>query len=118
MISQHQALDSRRRLPKSHGLLFDGALRRVASGTYKKRTVLTYGRSIVQLASINNLSGSKARFENETGTHVLTCFNHHVTDFIQAANAFGFRLLQLEEQFDEEDRSQIPRILNLLFEKL
>jgi hypothetical protein len=41
-----------------------------------------------------------------------------VTDFIEAANASGFQLIQLEEQFDEEDRSQLPRILNLLFEKL
>ena len=73
---------------------------------------------IGELHPFKQYTGSKARFENETGTHVLTCFNHHVTDFIQAANAFGFRLLQLEEQFDEEDRSQIPRILNLLFEKL
>ena len=54
----------------------------------------------------------------ETGTEVLTCFNHHVTDFIEAANASGFQLLQLDEQFDEGDRSQLPRILNLLFEKL
>jgi len=73
---------------------------------------------IGELHPFKQYTGSKARFENETGTHVLTCFNHHVTDFIQAANAAGFRLLQLEEQFDEEDRSQIPRILNLLFEKL
>jgi ubiquinone/menaquinone biosynthesis C-methylase UbiE len=73
---------------------------------------------IGELHPFKQYAGSKARFETETGTEVLTCFNHHVTDFIQAANASGFLLLQLEEQFDYEDRSQIPRILNLLFEKL
>lgn len=73
---------------------------------------------IGELHPFKQYAGSKARFETETGTHVLTCFNHHVTDFIHAANASGFKLLQLNEQFDDADRTQIPRILNLLFEKL
>ena len=73
---------------------------------------------IGELHPFKQYAGSKARFETESGIEVVTCFNHHVTDFIQAANASGFQLLQLDEQFDDEDRSQIPRILNLLFEKL
>ena len=73
---------------------------------------------IGELHPFKQYAGSKARFETESGTHVVTCFNHHVTDFIQAANNSGFQLLQLDEQFDDADRSQIPRILNLLFEKL
>lgn len=73
---------------------------------------------IGELHPFKQYAGSKARFETETGTQVLTCFNHHVTDFIQAAKASGFQLLQLNEQFDDADRTQIPRILNLLFEKL
>lgn len=73
---------------------------------------------IGELHPFKQYAGSKARFETENGTEVLTCFNHHVTDFIKAANASGFQLIQLEEQFDAGDRSQLPRILNLLFEKL
>jgi ubiquinone/menaquinone biosynthesis C-methylase UbiE len=73
---------------------------------------------IGELHPFKQYAGSKARFETESGTQVVTCFNHHVTDFIQAANASGFQLVQLDEQFDDADRSQIPRILNLLFEKL
>jgi len=73
---------------------------------------------IGELHPFKQYAGSKARFETESGIEVVTCFNHHVTDFIQAANASGFQLLQLDEQFDDADRSQIPRILNLLFEKL
>ena len=73
---------------------------------------------IGELHPFKQYAGSKARFETESGTQVVSCFNHHVTDFIQAANASGFQLLQLDEQFDDADRSQIPRILNLLFEKL
>ena len=86
----------------------------------KLAKVIDTGTSVYigELHPFKQYAGSKARFETETGTQVVTCFNHHVTDFIQAANASGFHLLQLEEQFDEGDRSQLPRILNLLFEKL
>ena len=73
---------------------------------------------IGELHPFKQYAGSKARFETESGTQVVTCFNHHVTDFIQAANASGFQLILIDEQFDDADRSQIPRILNLLFEKL
>jgi len=73
---------------------------------------------IGELHPFKQYAGSKARFETESGTQVVTCFNHHVTDFIQAATASGFQLLKLDEQFDNADRTQIPRILNLLFEKL
>ena len=73
---------------------------------------------IGELHPFKQYAGSKARFETETGTQVVTCFNHHVTDFIQAANDSGFQLILIDEQFDDADRSQLPRILNLLFEKL
>ena len=73
---------------------------------------------IGELHPFKQYAGSKARFETETGTQVVTCFNHHVTDFIQAANDSGFHLILIDEQFDDADRSQLPRILNLLFEKL
>ena len=73
---------------------------------------------IGELHPFKQYAGSKARFETESGTQVVTCFNHHVTDFIQAANNSGFQLIHLDEQFDDADRSQIPRILNLVFEKL
>jgi ubiquinone/menaquinone biosynthesis C-methylase UbiE len=73
---------------------------------------------IGELHPFKQYAGSKARFETESGTQVVICFNHHVTDFIQASNASGFQLIQLDEQFDDADRSQLPRILNLVFEKL
>lgn len=88
---------------------------------FQKLSIVTATGSHVYIGELHpfkQYAGSKARFETENGTEVLTCFNHHVTDFIQAATASGYQLIQLEEQFDEGDRSQLPRILNLLFEKL
>jgi ubiquinone/menaquinone biosynthesis C-methylase UbiE len=72
---------------------------------------------IGELHPFKQYTGSKARFETESGTQVVTCFNHHVSDYTKAADTFGFRLIQLDEQFDDQDRNQIPRILNLLFVK-
>lgn len=87
---------------------------------FKKLSMATSSGSLIYIGELHpfkQYTGSKARFETEAGTQVVTCFNHHVSDFTKAANANGFKLIQLEEQFDDEDRNQIPRILNLLFIK-
>lgn len=88
---------------------------------FQKLALVTISGSCVYIGELHpfkQYTGSKARFETATGTQVVTCFNHHVTDYTYAATQNGFKLIQIEEQFDEEDRNQIPRILNLLFEKL
>jgi len=61
--------------------------------------------------------GTKARFETENGTEVLPCFNHHISDFILAAKNAGFQIQDLSEFFDDDDKSGLPRILAILFEK-
>jgi ubiquinone/menaquinone biosynthesis C-methylase UbiE len=91
------------------------------SDIFRKLAKVTATGSLVYIGELHpfkQYAGSKARFETETGTQIVTCFNHHVTDFTNAASANGFKLIQVDEQFDEGDRNQIPRILNLLFEKL
>lgn len=62
-------------------------------------------------------AGSKARFETEEGTKTLQCFNHHISEFTAAAQRHGFRLTLLNEYFDNDDRTGVPRILSLLFQK-
>lgn len=61
--------------------------------------------------------GTKARFETENGTEVLPCFNHHISDFILAAKNAGFQIQDFSEFFDDDDKSGLPRILAILFEK-
>lgn len=61
--------------------------------------------------------GSKARFEAGAGVLELPCFTHHVSDFIAAAQQHGFRCVELREWFDGNDRTTVPRILALLFQK-
>jgi ubiquinone/menaquinone biosynthesis C-methylase UbiE len=72
---------------------------------------------IAELHPFKQYSGSKARFETAAGTQVVTCFNHHVSDFVIAAKKAGLELVSIDEYFDDQDRNQIPRILQLLFRK-
>lgn len=70
-----------------------------------------------ELHPFKQYAGTKARFENQEETTVLTCYTHHISDFISAAAANGFELIWLNEYFDDDDRASIPRILSLLFKK-
>ncbi|HYK77554.1 MAG TPA: class I SAM-dependent methyltransferase, partial [Daejeonella sp.] len=72
---------------------------------------------IGELHPFKQYSGSKARFDTAEGQQILTCFNHHVSEFTQLAKQYGFEIVDLNEFFDENDRSAIPRILTLLLRK-
>lgn len=72
---------------------------------------------ISELHPFKQYNGSKARFDTAEGTQVVTCFNHHITDFTDAAKANGLALVSLSEYFDDDDRNNIPRLLTLLFFK-
>lgn len=72
---------------------------------------------IGELHPFKQYQGSKARFETETGTQIVPCFNHHVSDFTQLAIEYGFEIVNLQEYFDENDRRGVPRILTILFKK-
>ena len=62
--------------------------------------------------------GSKARFD--TGADYvleLDCFTHHVSDFVETARANGLQCVALREWFDDNDRTTVPRILAMLFQR-
>lgn len=72
---------------------------------------------IGELHPFKQYSGSKARFETQEGLQIVQCFNHHVSDFINAAKKYGLKLSHLNEYFDNNDKTTLPRILTLLFQK-
>jgi ubiquinone/menaquinone biosynthesis C-methylase UbiE len=73
---------------------------------------------IGELHPFKQYNGSKARFETSEGLQVVTCFNHHITEFVEAAaNKNHFELININEYFDENDKNNIPRILTMLFKK-
>lgn len=70
---------------------------------------------ICELHPFKQYAGSKARFEIDGETKVLDCYQHHITDYTSAAVAAGFELARIDEWFDNDDRSQMPRLISFLF---
>ncbi len=70
-----------------------------------------------ELHPFKQYTGSKARFDTGERLHVVPCYNHHLSDFVQAAKKHQLRLATLAEYFADNDRTTIPRILALLFIK-
>jgi ubiquinone/menaquinone biosynthesis C-methylase UbiE len=73
---------------------------------------------IGELHPFKQYTGSKARFDTGESTQVVQCYTHHLSDFIQAAKAANLTIKEVNEFFDDNDRSTIPRILSLVFEKM
>ncbi len=72
---------------------------------------------IGELHPYKQYSGTKARFDTEEGQHILTCYNHNVSDFTRSATQYGLGIVSLNEYFDNNDRNTPPRILAILFRK-
>ena len=71
---------------------------------------------ICELHPGRQYSGSRANFETEEGIQTPPAFIHHLSDFLNAAKATKFRLLDLNDHFDDDDRKKVPRLLSLVFE--
>jgi len=72
---------------------------------------------VAELHPFKQYSGSKARFDTTNGIKEVTCFTHHVSDFIGAAADNGLHVVSITEHFDDDDRSVPPRILSILFRR-
>ena len=72
---------------------------------------------IGELHPFKQYLGTKARFDTDEGQQVVECYNHPISDFIQTAKKHGLALVDVDEYFDNDDRSGIPRILTVLFKK-
>jgi ubiquinone/menaquinone biosynthesis C-methylase UbiE len=70
-----------------------------------------------ELHPFKQYQGSKARFETGAGVFELECFVHHVSEFFAAAKNNKFEVAGLQEWFDDDDKSQIPRLLTMILEK-
>ncbi|HAY34947.1 MAG TPA: class I SAM-dependent methyltransferase [Ignavibacteria bacterium] len=70
-----------------------------------------------ELHPYKQYNGTKAGFESEEGKKIATCFNHNISDFIIPAKKYGMKITEVNEYFDNDDRTQMPRILTILFRK-
>ncbi len=71
---------------------------------------------IGELHPFKQYLGTKARFETGSGVFELECFVHHISEFLRAAKINDFKLSGLKELFDDDDKTQIPRVLSMIFE--
>ena len=88
---------------------------------FKKIATVISANSLVYIGELHpfkQYSGSKARFDTEEGLQIVTCYNHHISDFIIAAKQNGFEILDLVEYFDDNDRTSIPRVFKLILKKV
>jgi len=72
---------------------------------------------ISELHPFKQYIGSKARYESETGIVELEVYLHHTTDYLNAAYNSGFKLLELNEWFDDDNQKDIPRLISFVLEK-
>lgn len=70
---------------------------------------------ICELHPFKQYEGSKARFDTDEGLHVTECFQHHITDYTNAATANGFEIERMDEWFDDNDRAATPRLISFVF---
>jgi ubiquinone/menaquinone biosynthesis C-methylase UbiE len=72
---------------------------------------------IGELHPFKQYNGTKARFYTAGGQQIVTCFNHHISDFTEAAKYNGFEIMDITEYFDENDKANIPRIFTLVLRR-
>ncbi|SIT92286.1 class I SAM-dependent methyltransferase [Pontibacter indicus] len=73
---------------------------------------------IGELHPFKQYSGTKARFDTQEGRQEVECYTQHVSEFVQTAAQQGLKLVDLNEYFDDHDKTVIPRILTLLLQKV
>ncbi len=70
-----------------------------------------------ELHPFKQYQGSKARFETGAGVFELECFVHNVSEYFAAAPKNDLRCVEMKEWFDDEDETNVPRLLTMVFEK-
>ena len=72
---------------------------------------------ICKLHPFKQYMGSKAKYKTGSGTEELKVFTHHISDYIDNAEDNGFKLLEINEWFDDKAKKEIPRLISFVFKK-
>lgn len=72
---------------------------------------------ISELHPFRQYLGSKAKYENEEGIQELETFTHHISEYLDVANEYGFELMELKEWFDQQHKDGIPRLISFIWRK-
>ena len=72
---------------------------------------------ISELHPFKQYSGSKAKYETESGTKELEVYIHHISEYIDNAKNNGLEFVEMKEWFDEDNENGIPRLISFVFKK-
>ena len=72
---------------------------------------------ICELHPFKQYAGSKASFEINDEVVKLETYVHHISDYLEAASKSNFKLLELNEWFDDDEKTGLPRLVSFVFEK-
>jgi ubiquinone/menaquinone biosynthesis C-methylase UbiE len=72
---------------------------------------------ICELHPARQYNGTKARFKYEQHTEEPDAFIHHTSEYVKTALNNGFIITELNEWFDNDDETIIPRLISFIFQK-
>ncbi|QKX07510.1 class I SAM-dependent methyltransferase [Aquimarina sp. TRL1] len=72
---------------------------------------------LCELHPFKQYSGSKARFTDKGQLNILQCFTHHVSEYTDCAIRNGFSIEKIDEWFDADDTTTLPRLISFVFRK-
>lgn len=82
------------------------------------RTLAAGGRMFVcELHPYRQYQGTKANFQQGTGTVHIDASLHHLSDFVNVAHRSGLVLDRFAEWWHDEDQNKPPRLVSFLFHK-
>ncbi len=82
------------------------------------RCLAPRGRLFVcELHPCRQYQGAQATFQRGQAQIAIPATVHHISDFLRAAGAVGFRLVELKEWWHTDDRDAPPRLVSFLWEK-
>jgi len=72
---------------------------------------------VCELHPFRQYQGTLANFRRGKQTIQIPGFVHHISDFLETAERYGFSLKSLQEWWHEKDTGKPPRLVSLLFER-
>ena len=72
---------------------------------------------ISELHPARQYLGSKAKYETENGIEELEVYTHHISDYLNSGKNNSFKLIKLNEWFDNQLENEVPRLISFVFAK-
>jgi ubiquinone/menaquinone biosynthesis C-methylase UbiE len=72
---------------------------------------------ICELHPARQYLGSKAKYETENGIEELEVYTHHISEYLNSGKNNSFKLIELNEWFDDTPENEVPRLISFVFSK-